>query len=753
MKKQSMKLAGAALVIGLSLSLLAVRAQAQDKTVGQRVEALLKRMTLEEKVGQLHQLSGKEFTGPANDARTNKLNDIKAGRVGSMLNIKGVAETREIQALALQSRLKIPLLFGLDVIHGYKTVFPVPLGESASWDMAAIEQSAHIAAVEAAAAGIHWTFAPMVDVARDARWGRVMEGAGEDTYLGSQIATARVRGFQGARLGGLDAVMATAKHFAAYGAAIAGRDYNAVDMSDQLLFETYLPPFKAALDAGAATFMNSFNTLNGVPATGSTFLQRDILKGSWGFKGFVVSDWGSVREMVVHGYAKDLPDAAQKAMAAGSDMDMEGYAYSSSLAQLVNVGKVPIAQVDDAVRRILTKKFELGLFDDPYRFSDAAREQRVLNNPEHRAIARDIARKSLVLLKNEQHVLPLQRALKTIAVIGPLADARRDLEGGWIVKSDAEHVVSLLDGVRNHVRGTTEVLYEAGCAGGSLGGCKTTEGFAAAVQAARRADVVVLAIGESWDMSGEAKSRSDIGIPGEQDRLFEALKATGKPVVVVLMAGRPLIFNQVADHANAILYAWFPGSEGGNAIADVLFGDYNPSAKLPMTFPRNMGQLPLSYTQYQTGRPVHDESNVVYKSAYIDSPNTPRYAFGFGLSYTDFSYRDLVLSTKSMKPDGAITLSFTLTNSGRAAGEEVVQLYLRDMVSSVVRPLKELKGFQKILLQPGEKKAVRFVIDRQTLSFFNRKLQWGAEPGEFQLMVGSASDDIRLQETISLTAP
>ncbi|MDB5756165.1 MAG: bglX [Massilia sp.] len=719
---------------------------AQDPAIARRVDALLKSMTLEEKVGQLHQLSGKEFTGPDNASKSNKLNDIRSGRVGSMLNIKGVAATREIQALALQSRLKIPLLFGLDVIHGYKTVFPVPLGETASWDLAVMEQSAHIAATEAAASGIHWTFAPMVDVARDPRWGRVMEGAGEDSYLGALVAAARVRGFQGARLGGTDAVMATAKHFAAYGAAIAGRDYNAVDMSDQLLYETYLPPFKAALDAGAATFMNSFNTLNGVPATGNAFLQRDILKGKWQFSGFVVSDWGSVREMVTHGYAMDLEDAARKAITAGSDMDMEGYAYSGSLAHLVESGKVDIALVDDAVKRILYKKFELGLFDDPYKFSDAARESQVLNNPEHRKFARVVAQKSMVLLKNEHDVLPLAGAGKSIAVIGPLADARRDLEGGWIVQSDAAHVVSLLDAMRSHAGKGNRISYARGCDAA----CTTTDGFAAAVNAARNADAVVLAVGETWDMSGEAKSRADLGLPGLQSQLFAALNATGKPIVVVIMAGRPLVFDAVSTHADAIVYAWFPGSEGGNAIADVLFGDYNPSGKLPMSFPRSVGQIPLSYTQYQTGRPVRDEANVVYKSAYIDSPNTPRYAFGYGLSYTRFTYQDLRVSRRKMSPAESITVSFSLTNTGKVAGEEVAQLYLRDLVSSVVRPLKELKGFQKIALQPGERKQVSFTIDRQTLSFYNRALQWGAEPGQFEIMIGSASDDVRLQDTIEL---
>jgi beta-glucosidase len=733
--------------IACALMALAGAAQAD---VSQRVEALLRQMTLDEKVGQLNQLSGKDFsTGPGSGKVRDIERDIRDGRIGSMLNIRGAAETRRVQALALQSRLHIPLLFGLDVIHGYRTVFPVPLGEAASWDLDAIEESARIAAREASAAGVHWTFAPMVDIGRDPRWGRVMEGAGEDTYLGSRIAAARVRGFQGTKLGGLESVMATAKHFAGYGAALAGRDYNAVDMSEHQLYETYLPPFKAAADAGVATFMNSFNTLNGIPATGNAMLQRDILKGRWGFKDFVVSDWGSVREMVVHGYANDLPDAAAKAITAGSDMDMESSAYASSLANLVRSGRVDVKLVDDAVRRVLTKKFELGVFDDPYRFSDPAREKAALADPRHRAAARRIAAESMVLLKNDGGALPLRKDARSIAVIGPLADARRDLEGGWIVDSNAATMASLVDAVRTHAGPGTRVAYAAGCDVA----CRGTGGFAAALDLARAADVVVLAVGESWDMSGEAKSRANIGLPGRQAELFDALKAIGKTPVVVIMAGRPLIFENVAQGANAILYAWHPGSEGGNAIADVLFGDVNPSAKLPMTFPRNMGQIPIGYQQYQTGRPVLDNGNSVYRSAYIDSPNTPRYAFGHGLSYTTFAYGDLRLSSTRMTPDGKITLQFTLTNSGRVAGAEVVQFYLRDPVASVVRPVKELKGFQRIALKPGERRSVTFTVDRDTLSFFDRKLAWGAEPGTFELMVGSASDDIRLRQTIELTGP
>ncbi|OON60813.1 beta-glucosidase [Massilia sp. KIM] len=742
MKRSSL----APLVAALFLAGGSGAAEAQDRAIERKVEALLKRMTLEEKVGQLHQLSGRQMTGPGSEKFADKLADIRAGRVGSMLNVKGVSETREIQALALQSRLKIPLLFGLDVIHGYKTVFPVPLGEAASWDMEAIRQSAAIAAKEAAASGIHWTFAPMVDIGRDPRWGRVMEGAGEDTYLGSQIAIARVKGFQGEKLGALDRVMATAKHFAAYGAAIAGRDYNAADMSEHQLHEVYLPPFKAAADAGVATFMNSFNTLNGVPATASAYLQRDLLKGKWNYKGFVVSDWASIKELVEHGHAADLAQAAAQAIDAGSDMDMEGYAYTRHLADQVRSGKVKQSRLDESVRRVLVKKFEMGLFDDPYRYSDAAREQAALNDPEHARIARDVARKTLVLLKNEQNALPLSKGLKSLAVIGPLAEAKRDLEGGWIVQSDTSRVVSVVEGLRGALP-DTRLLVAQGCDVA----CASSAGFADAVAAAKQAEAVLLVVGESWDMSGEAKSRADIGLPGQQAQLFDALAATGKPVIVVMMAGRPLVFNNVADKAAAILYAWFPGAQGGNAVADVLVGDYNPSGKLPMSFPRSVGQIPISYQQYRTGRPVVNEANIVYRSAYIDSPNTPRYAFGHGLSYTSFAYGDLAISKPSMKRGDKVTVSFTLANTGARAGEEVVQLYIRDKVASLVRPVMELKGFRKLKLEPGERRTLSFQVDRDTLSFHNAKLQWVAEPGEFEIMVGSASDAIRLRGALTLS--
>lgn len=716
-------------------------AKAQKKTIDQRVDSVMKLMTLKEKVGQLNQYSGREVTGPASDRKNYLLNDIKNGMVGSMLNVKGVKDTREIQAVALQSRLKIPLLFSLDVIHGYKTVFPIPLAESASWDMDAIRATAHVAAAEAAASGIHWTFAPMVDIARDPRWGRVMEGAGEDTYLGSAIAKARVLGFQGNKLGAVDAIMACAKHFAAYGASMAGRDYNPVDMSEQQLHEIYLPPFKAAADAGVATFMNSFNTLNGIPATANSYLQRDILKGAWGYKGFVVSDWGSVKEMLPWGFAKNLNEAAKFAIEAGSDMDMESEAYKKELESLVKSGSVQIKFIDDAVRRILHKKFELGLFDDPYKFSDEKREAKVMNDPTYKKVALAAAQKSIVLLKNTNNILPLQKNTRKIALIGPLVNAKRDQAGSWVVYADTANIVSVQEGMRAKFGAGTQFSYTEGTSITDTG----TVGFKEAVTHARNADVVVMVLGENWDMSGEAKSRTDISLPGQQEALFNAVKATGKPVVVVLMAGRPLVFNSIADKADAIVYAWFLGDQGGNAIADVLSGDYNPSGKLPMSFPRNVGQIPIFYNHYNTGRPVTKPTDIRYKSAYIDAPNDPRFAFGYGLSYTSFTYSDLKLSQTTLQKGQILKLSFTLTNTGKVIGEEVVQLYLQDKVASVVRPVKELKDFAKVKLNAGESKVVTFEISPAKLAFYKEKLGWTTEPGSFKVMIGGSSDAIKLE--------
>ncbi len=725
-------------------------ASAQQQSIDQKVNDLLKKMTIEEKVGQLNQYTGdNQATGPIT-INPNKQSEIKQGLIGSMLNVIGTKYTRQYQELAMQSRLKIPLLFGQDVIHGYKTTFPLPLAEAASWDLAAIELGARVAATEAAASGIHWTFAPMVDIGRDPRWGRVMEGAGEDTYLGSKIAYARVKGFQGNKFGELNSVMACVKHFAAYGAGVGGRDYNSVDMSERMLLETYLPPFKAALDAGAATFMNSFNDINGIPATGNAHLQRDILKGKWNFQGFVVSDWGSIGEMVAHGYSKDLKEAAYSAITAGSDMDMESNAYRYNLAQLVKEGRVSIDLVDDAVRRILRKKFELGLFDDPYKYSDEKREEKALNNPEHRKVAREMAEKSIVLLKNENQTLPISKSVKTIAFIGPMVKEYKANMGFWAVELPEVNynkwVVSQWDGLQNKVGKNTKLLYAKGC--DVIGDNK--DGFAEAVETAKQADVVILSIGERHDMSGEAKSRSDIHLPGVQEELVKAVMATGKPVVVLINAGRPLVFNYTADNVPAILYTWWLGTEAGNAIANVLFGDYNPSGKLPMTFPREVGQVPIYYNHFSTGRPAKDENSTNYVSAYIDLKNSPKFPFGYGLSYTTFDYSGLKLSSTKIKSNETIKVSFQLKNTGKVAGEEVAQLYLKDKFGSVVRPVLELRDFQKVKLNAGESKTIEFTIDKEKLSFYNNKLEWGTEPGDFEVMIGTSSADIKLKSDFEL---
>lgn len=714
---------------------------AQKKTIDQKVDSVLKRMTLEEKVGQMNQYNGPwAATGPlTND--DNLLSQIKEGKVGSMLNVTGVARTKDLQQLALQSRMKIPLLFGQDVIHGYRTIFPIPLGEAASWDITAIEQSARVAATEAAAVGVHWTFAPMVDIARDPRWGRVMEGAGEDPYLGSLIAKARVKGFQGKGLGNTDAVMACAKHFAAYGAAIGGRDYNSVDMSLRMLHEIYLPPFKAAADAGAATFMNSFNDLNGIPATGNKYLQRDLLKRDWKFKGFVVSDWGSVGEMINHGFSKDNYEAAMQAANAGSDMDMESRSYIKHLVTLAKEGKVKMTVIDDAVRRILKKKFEMGLFDDPFKYCNEEREKAQWNNAEHIKVARGMARKSIVLLKNEKQILPLSKQTKKIALIGPFAKAKSDNNGFWSYDwpDDTARIPSLWEGVEKKIGADGKISYAKGC---NINDTVRT-GFAEAVAVANDADFVIISVGEARDMSGEAKSRSSIQLPGVQEELIKAIMATGKPVVVMISAGRPLIFNWTADHVPAIVYTWWLGTEAGNAMADVLFGDYNPSGKLPMSFPRTEGQIPIYYNYYNTGRPATSDSDRFYRSAYIDLSIHPKYPFGHGLGYSKFEYSGIRLSKKQFKPGEKMDAIVTVRNTGEYDGEEVVQLYIRDITGSVVRPVKELKGFQKILLKKGEAKEIRFSIGVDDLRFYNEKLQYIYEPGEFKLFIGGSSADVK----------
>jgi len=707
-----------------------------NPVIEHKVDSVLKLMTIDEKIGQLNQLTGDgETTGPITFA-TQYQDAIRKGEVGSMLNVNGAAYTYKVQKIAVEeSRLGIPLIFGYDVIHGYKTIFPIPLGEAASWDLDAIEKSARIAAIEASAAGQHWTFAPMVDIARDPRWGRVMEGAGEDPYYGSLVAKARVKGFQGKSLAEPNTIVACAKHFVAYGAAMGGRDYNTVDISERTLREVYLPPFKAAVDAGVGTFMSSFNELNGIPVTGNREMVKGVLKDEWQFNGFVVSDWGSIREMLVHGFAENDYHAADLAMNAGIDMDMEGHVYVPQLKKLLADGKITEKQIDDAVRRILRIKFMLGLFDDPYRYCDTIREKKMILNPRHLEIAREVARKSMVLLKNNE-VLPLSKSIKSVAVIGPLADNTDDIIGTWSARGEGKDAVSVLTGIREKLP-NAKVLYAKGC--DITGDSKA--GFAEAIATARKADAVVVVVGEAAMMSGEALSRAFLDLPGVQKELVLALNELKKPMVVVLMNGRPLTIEWMDSAVPAILEAWLPGTMGGPAVADVLFGDYNPSGKLPMTFPRNVGQIPLFYYHKNTGRPRVDTER--YTSKYIDSPNTPLYPFGYGLSYTTFDYSNFGISANEIGMNDTLKVWVDVTNTGNYDGEEVVQLYTRDLVGSVTRPVKELKGFEKVFIKKGETVRVEFKLTASDLAFYTRTMEFKPEPGEFKVFVGGNSRDLQ----------
>lgn len=702
-----------------------------------RVDSLLGIMTLEEKIGQLTLFtSDYDVTGPT--MREGYKDDIKAGKVGAIFNAFGADYTRKLQEIAVkETRLHIPLLFGYDVVHGHRTIFPIPLGESSSWDLSIMEQSARIAAEEASAEGLHWTFAPMCDIARDPRWGRMAEGAGEDTYLGSRIAEARVKGFQGKGIGELNAVLACVKHFAAYGASQAGRDYHTTDMSDRVLREVYLPPYKAAVDAGAATVMTSFNELDGIPATGNKYLMTDILRKEWNFTGFVVTDYTSIMEMIPHGIAEDTASAAALALEAGVDMDMQAGFYNDALQKLVKDGKLKENLIDDAVRRILRKKFELGLFEDPYRYSNAEREKATVMKKEFLDAARDGARKSIVLLKNEQNILPLSKDTKRIAVIGPLANARKEMIGSWSAAGDWTKAVTLLEGIKAAVSPATQVLYAKGCNIND----DTTQYIAQAVQVAKQADVVVLSIGEAALMTGEAASRASLSLPGVQQQLVEAIQKTGKPIIVVLSNGRPLTINWIDKNIPAIVETWFLGTQAGYAMADVLFGDYNPSGKLTVTFPRAVGQIPIYYSMKNTGRPM--DVNNKYTSKYLDELNDPLYPFGYGLSYTTFSYGDVLLSKQQISQQDELTVTCKVTNTGKFAGEEVVQLYIRDLVGSVTRPVKELKNFRKVLLQPGESKDITFTLTQHDLSFFRKDMSFGVEPGKFEVYVGGNSRDVK----------
>ena len=713
---------------------LSALASPQQSDVEKKIDALLARMTLEEKLGQLQQLDG-EANG---NYRPEHLKLVREGLLGSTLNVRGAKQTNELQRVAVEeSRLKIPLLFGFDVIHGYRTIFPVPLGEAASWDPATVERAAAVAAAEAGAAGVRWTFAPMLDIARDPRWGRIVEGAGEDPYLGSAMARARVRGFQGADYSAPDKVVACAKHWVGYGAAEGGRDYNTTDISEGRLREVYFPPFKAALEAGVGTFMSAFNDLNGVPASANPFTLTKVLRGEWKFDGFVVSDYESVRELINHGLAADEAEAARSAINAGVDMEMVSRLYGKFAPQLIREGKLSRSTIDDAVRRILRIKFRLGLFDKPY--AGEAREQATILSRANVETAREVADRSIVLLKNDRDVLPLAKNARSIAVIGPLADNQQDLLGSWTGDGRKEDVVTLLAGLRAKVSPATKINYARGCAieSTSIDGAAEALWLDEAVRVAREADLVVVAVGESADMTGEAASRASLDLPGRQLELVKAVIAIGKPTVVVLMNGRPLTINWIAENAPAIVETWFAGIQAGNAIADVLFGDVNPGGKLPVTFPRTVGQIPLYYAHKNTGRPAEPSNK--YTSKYLDNQVTPLFPFGYGLSYTRFRLTNLRLSAQSIKSNGSISVTVDLENVGKRTGDEVVQLYLRDVAASVTRPVKELKGFERITLKPAEKRRVQFTLAPEQLGFYNRDMRFVVEPGEFKVFVGTNS--------------
>lgn len=732
------------LAIGFQLNISA-QGEPGKHSAEEKAEALLKRMTLEEKIGQMNQYNGFwDVTGPApkeGNAAT-KYEHLKKGLVGSVLNVTGTEKVRKLQEIVMkETRLGIPLIFGFDVIHGYKTISPIPLAEAASWDMDAIKKSARMSAIEASAVGINWTFAPMIDISRDPRWGRVMEGSGEDPFLGSRIGVARIKGYQGDDLAANNTIAATAKHFAGYGFAESGKDYNTVDVGTSTLYNIIFPPFKAAVDNNVKTFMNSFNVINGIPATANKWLQRDILKSKWNFKGFVVSDWGSGLEMIDHGFAKDLNDVAILSANAGSDMDMESYAYVKYLKEAVESGKVKIEVINDAVKRILTAKYELGLFDNPYRYCDSLREKEMINHKDHQATVLEMAKKSIVLLKNKNNILPLNKEQKKIAVIGALAGDNNSPLGNWRLAADDNSAVSFIEGISKY---TTRFSYAKGA---DLITDKTNfpsevqinetdkSGFKEAINDAKKAEIVIMVLGEHGFQSGEGRSRSELGLPGVQQELLEAVYKANKNIVLILMNGRPLTITWADEHIPAILETWQLGTQSGNAIAAVLFGDYNPGGKLPMTFPRTVGQIPNYYNHLSTGRPGPKKE--VFWSHYTDITNNPLYPFGFGLSYTTFEYSELKINSSNPQ---AVKVQVTVKNSGKVAGEEVTQLYIHDKVASISRPVKELKGFEKNMLKAGETKIVEFILTKSELGFYNNDGEFVMEPGEFQIMVGTNSE-------------
>jgi len=723
----------------LFLFFIAYSMNAQVKTFEQRVDSILSLMTLEEKVGQLVQFTGGTDTG----TKTPKPKEgheelIRQGKIGSLLNIFGAEETKRLQKIAVEeSRLKIPLIFGLDVIHGFKSTFPVPIAEASSWNPKLIEFSARMQAIEASAAGVHWTFNPMVDIARDPRWGRIVEGSGEDPYLGSVMAAARVKGYQGDDLSAENTILACAKHYAAYGAAEGGRDYNTVDISERTLREIYLPPYKAAVEANVGSLMASFNEIGGVPSSANQFLMTKILRDEWNSDAFVVSDWNSIGELVPHGIAKDLKQAAELAINATVDMDMEGNAYFNHLVELVREGKVDVKLIDNAVRRVLLAKFKLGLFDNPFKYCDENREKKIVLSKEMIEATKKVALESIVLLKNENNLLPLKKDLKSIAVIGPLANSKDDPLGPWAQQGEPQNVVSVLEGIKNKLGNKVKINFAEGC---SITG-KDKSGFSKAIKAVKNSEVAIVVLGESRDMSGEAQSRATLDLPGVQEDLIKELYKTKKPIVVVLMNGRPLTINWISENIPAILETWFLGIQCGNAIADVLFGDYNPSGKLPVTFPKYVGQIPLYYNHKNTGRP-YNHVQPQYTSFYNDFTIEPLYPFGYGLSYTKFEYSNLNLNKNQIKKDESLKVSVDVKNTGKYEGEEVVQLYIRDLVGSVTRPVKELKDFMKIKLKPGETKKVEFIITPDKLKFYDINMNYVVEPGDFKVFVGTNSVDV-----------
>ena len=746
--------------MGAVLCSAAAAAGASDDAAMDRfIDKLMSRMTLTEKIGQLNLPSAGDITtGQAQNSDI--AGKIRRGEVGGLFNIKGVEKIRDVQRIAVEeSRLGIPLIFGMDVVHGYETTFPIPLALAATWDMEGIERAARIAAIEASAAGICWTFSPMVDISRDPRWGRMAEGIGEDPFLGSAISRAFVYGYQGRdpKHFADDEIMGCVKHFALYGAAEAGRDYNTTDMSRQRMYNEYLPPYKAAVEAGVGSVMASFNEVDGIPATANKWLMTDLLRDQWHFDGFVVTDYTGILEMIAHGIG-DLQEVSARAIEAGVDMDMVSEGFLGTLEQSLEEGRIPMSDIDRACRLILEAKYKLGLFDDPYRYCDAKRAATRIYTPEHRAEARRIATESFVLLKNEGGILPLQRK-GTVAVIGPLASSRENMPGTWSVAADLKKPLTVVEGMRQVAGDKVEILYAKGSNlvrdeelernitvfGRDVprDGRSDREMLEEALAVASRADVVVAVLGEPSEMSGESSSRSEIGIPDVQQELLQALVATGKPVVLVLFAGRAMTLGWEAEHVPSILNVWFGGTQAAEAIADVLFGDVNPSGKLPVTFPRSVGQIPLFYNHKNTGRPLLGDKFEKFRSNYLDVPNTPQYAFGYGLSYTTFDYGDVRLSADKMSESGSIEATVRVTNSGKRDGVEVVQLYIRDLVGTSTRPVKELKGFRRVALKAGESKDVTFTIDASLLKYYNYDLQYVCEPGDFDVMIGGSSDAVR----------